>query len=64
MGGIHTRLLSSRVLFAIYLMSMCAYCEMLTWMAVWPLGEAAHQPILRGQDEAPVLFKVRILEHV
>jgi len=33
-------------------------------MAVRPLGEAPYQAILRGQDEAPVLFKVRVLEHI
>lgn len=36
----------------------------LTWMAVGPLGESPHQAILRGQDEAPVLLKVCILEHI
>lgn len=35
-----------------------------TWMAVGPLGESPHQAILRGQDEAPVLVKVCILEHI
>lgn len=35
-----------------------------TWMAVGPLGEAAHQTVLSGQNEAPVLFKVGVLEHV
>lgn len=32
-------------------------------MAVGPLGEPPHQPVLRGQDEAPVLLKVGVLEH-
>ena len=36
----------------------------ITWMAVWPLGKPPHQPILGGQDEAPVLVKVGVLEHV
>lgn len=35
-----------------------------TWMAVRPLGKSPHQPILRGQDEAPVLVIVCILEHI
>lgn len=34
-----------------------------TWMAVGPLGESPHQPILRGQDEAPVLINVCVPEH-
>lgn len=32
-------------------------------MAVGPLGKSPHQAILRGQDEAPVLVKVCMLEH-
>lgn len=35
-----------------------------TWMAVRPLGEAADQTILRGQNEAPVFLKVCELEHI
>ena len=33
-------------------------------MAVGPLSEASHQPVLCGQDVVPVLLVVGVLEHI
>lgn len=41
---------------------LCIKVNTFTWMTVGPLGKTSHQPILRGEDEAPVVVIVGVLE--